>query len=332
MTLTSTEKIDLVNIGLMLLSVAVAFVLPFELFLIVYAFLGPLHYLTEISWLHDKKYFTKGKYDAIWLIAIGCILILYFFRARIGLEFPNMFDASLMMLALLSALIFVTVKNPIYKIGGIVLLVFMSQVAHNFNYFFTVFVPTLIHVYVFTALFMLYGATKSKSRLGYVSVGVMLLIPILLFAVLPGEEIFPITEYGKKSYEPFVVVNTVWFRTIDFVPHTGGKDAWYDFIFHSAKGVMLMRFIAFAYTYHYLNWFSKTRIIQWHKVPKARFALVILVWIISVCIYMYDFTIGLYWLLLLSFLHVLLEFPLNFVSIIGIFTHFKNKLKKPAQA
>ena len=30
-------------------------------------------------------------------------------------------------------------------------------------------------------------------------------------------------------------------------------------------------FLAFAYTYHYLNWFSKTLIIKWHQVAKKKF-------------------------------------------------------------
>ncbi|MCB0695932.1 MAG: hypothetical protein KDC07_01125 [Chitinophagaceae bacterium] len=331
MALTSTERIDIINIGLMILSACVAVVLPFELFLFVYAVLGPLHYLTEISWLHDKNYFTKGSYDAVWLLIIGAVLTVVFFRQPLELEFPDMFDANLIFIALLSALIFVTVKNPLYKIGGIIILVFASQVAHNFNYFLTVFIPTLIHVYVFTALFMLYGATKSKSRFGYLSVAVMFIIPILLFKLFPGQEFISPASRTMEVYTPFKIVNFVWFRTIDFVPNPGSAEGWNDLIFHSTKGIVLMRFIAFAYTYHYLNWFSKTRVIQWHKVPKLRFALVVLVWIISVALYMYKYVVGLQWLLFLSFMHVLLELPLNFVSIIGIGNHLKTKLFRPAK-
>lgn len=332
MAITATEKIDLINIGLMIISACVAMILPFELFLFVYAILGPLHYLTEISWLHDKKYFTKGKYDAVWLLVIGAILMLYFFKGAIGLTFPKSFDANLMFVALLSALVFVTVKNPIYKIGGIIILVFASQVAQNFNYFFTVFIPTLIHVYVFTALFMLYGATKSKSRYGYLSVVVMVAIPLILYFVLPGKEVFAASGYAIKTYEPFKAVNLVWLHTIDFTPNPGSVEGWNNLVFHSPKGIVLMRFIAFAYTYHYLNWFSKTRIIQWHKVPKMRFVLVIFVWLLSIGLYVYNYVVGFQWLLFLSFMHVLLELPLNFVSIMGIGNHFKKKFNKPAQA
>jgi hypothetical protein len=59
MTLTTTQ-INYLNIGLMIVSCLLAFRFPFELFLFSYAILGPLHYLTEISWLHDRKYFTEG--------------------------------------------------------------------------------------------------------------------------------------------------------------------------------------------------------------------------------------------------------------------------------
>ena len=58
-------QINYLNMGLMALSAVLAYFLPFETFLMAYAFLGPLHYLTEISWLHDRNYFSKGKYDFI---------------------------------------------------------------------------------------------------------------------------------------------------------------------------------------------------------------------------------------------------------------------------
>ena len=58
----------------MLITAVFAFFLPFETFLLAYAFLGPLHYLTEISWLHDRQYFTKGKYDFVPLLLIGVAL------------------------------------------------------------------------------------------------------------------------------------------------------------------------------------------------------------------------------------------------------------------
>ena len=48
-SIPNTDRLNYVNIGLMLLSCLVAFFVPFELFLFSYAVLGPAHYLTEIS-------------------------------------------------------------------------------------------------------------------------------------------------------------------------------------------------------------------------------------------------------------------------------------------
>jgi hypothetical protein len=79
-----------------------------------------------------------------------------------------------------------------------------------------------------------------------------------------------------------------------------------------------MRLIAFAYTYHYLNWFSKTSVIKWHEVPKAWLITTAMLWIGSVILYYVDYMLGLQALLLLSMLHVFLEFPLNFRSMQGI--------------
>jgi hypothetical protein len=45
----------------MVLTAVLAYFYPFETFLLAYAYLGPLHYLTEISWLHDRNYYSKGK-------------------------------------------------------------------------------------------------------------------------------------------------------------------------------------------------------------------------------------------------------------------------------
>src|SRR5947209_13065510 len=76
----TTRHVDWLNIALMLLSAAAAYIIPFELFLFAYAVLGPLHYLTEISWLHDRKYFVEAKRARdrrarrAWLILVAATL------------------------------------------------------------------------------------------------------------------------------------------------------------------------------------------------------------------------------------------------------------------
>ena len=73
--LSATERLDLLNIGLMGVACAVAFVVPFELFLFSYAILGPLHYLTEISWLHDQKYYLPDRRFALGLLLLTALLV-----------------------------------------------------------------------------------------------------------------------------------------------------------------------------------------------------------------------------------------------------------------
>jgi hypothetical protein len=65
------------------------------------------------------------------------------------------------------------------------------------------------------------------------------------------------------------------------------------------------------YTYHYLNWFSKTSIIGWHEISRVRMVGIIVLWILAVGIYFVDYRIGFAVLLTLSLGHVILEFPLN---------------------
>ncbi len=329
MSLTATERLDIVNIGLMLLSCAVAMVIPFELFLFSYAILGPLHYLTEISWLHGKKFYTKGKYDAIILIVIGMLITLTNFSKYLDLEFPQHFTTYLTYIAFLSCIIFVFVKNNFVRIAGLLLIILTAQLSTNFWLFFLVFLPTLIHVYIFTGLFMLYGAIKGKSKLGILSVVVLVLCPVLLFNIYPHTNFFGPSAYGVNAYDLFRSVNRFSLSNFFSVPDQPSEQKWNEMIFHSEAGILVMRFIAFAYTYHYLNWFSKTRVIQWHKVPKSRFVAVVAIWLISICIYVYNYSIGLQWLFFLSFLHVILEFPLNYVTVAGIGGYLKDRLIKP---
>jgi len=404
MPYSKDSKINFLNIGLMLITAVFAFFLPFETFLLAYAFLGPLHYLTEISWLHDRQYFTKGKYDFMPLLLIGVALSyaafakdfefnIDFYKEFVAL---NLFD-KLLVLALFSSLLFAFVKNLLVKIIAILFIfIFISgwlapeNAAENSKsttiFALTSLLPTLIHVYLFTGLFMLFGALKSRSKTGLLSVLAFIIIPIYLVYGLP---VTPkknyISDYGKEAYyadgDGFFYTNVSildHFRLINepnltnkqyldsiinkdsktnqtpiaerqritdslsdklnqafIVPNPESeyymrpipaklaipiesKDYYWNYVFFSGFGIMLMRFIAFAYMYHYLNWFSKTEVIRWHKVPKIRFIAVLLLWLTACALYAYNYSLGLSFLFFLSFTHVLLEFPLNMVSIVGI--------------
>src|SRR5580704_7041859 len=67
---------DIVHLGLMLAALAITYVVPFELLLLSYVVLGPAHYLTEISWLHDRKYFLPHRHIALGLALAAAIAAL----------------------------------------------------------------------------------------------------------------------------------------------------------------------------------------------------------------------------------------------------------------
>lgn len=404
MSLTKDSKINYLNIGLMVITAILAFFMPFETFLLAYAFLGPLHYLTEISWLHDRQYFTKGKYDFVPLLLIGVALSYAAFAkdASFDMDFYNtfvllgLFD-KLLVLALFSSLLFAFVKNLVVKIIAILFIfIFISgwlapeNATENSKsttiFALTSLLPTLIHVYLFTGLFMLFGALKSRSKTGLMSVGAFIILPlILIFAIPVKPKTNFISNYGKEAYyadgDGFFYTNVSildHFRLMNepnltnkqyldsiinkdsktnqtpiaerqritdslsdklnqafIVPNPDSeyymrpipaklaipiesKDYYWNYVFFSGFGILLMRFIAFAYMYHYLNWFSKTEVIRWHKVPKIRFIAVLLLWLTACALYAYNYSLGLSFLFFLSFTHVLLEFPLNMLSIVGI--------------
>ena len=190
-----------------------------------------------------------------------------------------------------------------------------------------VFVPTLIHVYLFTGFFMLYGALKDRRITGYVSFGVFLLCPLLFWALNPA--IWKPSAYVVVSYwNNFSFLNMA-ILGLDMPHNPGDAREVMDRIFASDTGRMVMRFIAFAYTYHYLNWFSKTSIIKWHETGTARLVGVAAVWVGSIALYLYDYALGFKFLFCLSLTHVYLEFPLNHISIMGTAREVRTRLVGP---
>ncbi len=311
----NNDQINYVNIGLMLLSAVLAFILPFELFLFSYAVLGPLHYLTEIGWLHKKNYFTKGKYDFVFL-SVLCVLVFYF--SYVNPTKNQTIIPNLILYGILLALIFVFIKDNLYRIVLAVLAVIgisVSKMGFDCVIWVGIFLPTIIHVFIFTWAFMFYGVLKNKSFSGYLSIIALILIAVSFFVIkAPGLQ-YEVSAYVGKSYELFYLLNKFLIEFFGLETTLTSERA---LVYATNSGFIVMRFIAFAYTYHYLNWFSKTSVIQWHKVPKKTLYITLVLWVFSVVLYVIDYNIGLKALYFLSFLHVFLEFPLNITSFQGI--------------
>ena len=299
----------------MLLSAVLAFILPFELFLFSYAVLGPLHYLTEIGWLHKKNYFTKGKYDFVFL-SVLCVLVFYF--SYVNPTKNQTIIPNLILYGILLALIFVFIKDNLYRIVLAVLAVIgisISKMGFDYVIWVGIFLPTIIHVFIFTWAFMFYGVLKNKSFSGYLSIIALVLIGVSFFVIkAPGLQ-YEVSAYVGKSYELFYLLNKFLIEFFGLETTLTSERA---LVYATNAGFIVMRFIAFAYTYHYLNWFSKTSVIQWHKVPKKTLYITLVLWVFSVVLYVIDYNIGLKALYFLSFLHVFLEFPLNITSFQGI--------------
>jgi hypothetical protein len=332
----NADRINYVNIGLMAVSAVIAFFLPFELFLFSYAVLGPLHYLTEISWLHERGYFTRRKKDYLLLAAIAVALLVIallvrsltpaapitdpaeFNRLRAVSQQYMHWGNALIFVAFGSALVMITLKENLYRcfafVGILITAVFIRGL-ETATVFLSIFLPTMVHVFLFTGAFVLYGALKSRSRSGLLSFAAFVFFPGLLWFLTDLGAGRVVSEYAMKTYTE-AQMPTLNQKMIQML-HLGPADSLPQ-IFYSSYGLLVMRLIAYAYTYHYLNWFSKTSVIKWHEVPKGRLAFIAVVWTASVGLYAYDYKTGLIALYCLSLMHVFLEFPLNHITFMGI--------------
>jgi hypothetical protein len=291
----AVDHINHLNSALMIASAVMAFVLPFELLLFSYAVLGPLHYLTEISWLHDRGYFTTGRRDFVPLIVLTVLAF-----AVDGTEAARWTGFIFLAFGLSFGLAFLETTRQ--KIWLALACVLVSPLVHAFEptaVLFTVLLVTVIHVYVFTGVFILQGSFKSGRASGFVSFAIFLTCGITLLVHRPPAGDYQLGSYTAANVDAFLpliepLAQWTW------VPE-GNRDGL----------IAVGRFLGFAYTYHYLNWFSKTGIIRWHEVSRRRLTVIAIVYAASLALYAWSYALGLIALLFLSLLHVLLEFPLD---------------------
>lgn len=322
------NKIEWINMGLIPLCLVLSYLIPFRLLMYSYAILGPLHYLTEINWLNDKQYFSQGKKNTLWIIgSLGLILsIPHFFDFPVIKEWVNEheqltailrsykeFGDVLIFACLLLGIVMVFSPNKkLYWITGILGLLLgwgLDQV-DNFHLIFGVFLPTIVHVYLFTAIFMLFGWLKGKSKVGLVTILLHIAIPVFIILNPMDYTTYSIPYDVQELFHfSFKSTNTEFLKILGM-----DKGEYSTNVYYKAQV-----FISYAYIYHYLNWFSKTSIIGWGKALTSKKAILILA--ISggaIGAYFYNYILGLRILFFLSMLHVLLEFPLNVQSFKGV--------------
>jgi hypothetical protein len=308
-----TTRINNINSALMLLSVAIAWFVPFQLFLFAYAVLGPLHYLTEIHWLHKKDYFTQQRLEPLLLLIAGaCLFILLFIPSSAILPAKiflwTFFAAALMTTALSKT------KKLLAYLAFFLFLLILPRLS-NGVVLFAMLLPTLIHVYLFTGIFICYGMIMKKNLSGKLSLSLYIIIPIVLVLGSHASALPLPTRYVTDSYHLFEPLNQALLHLFGQISTTSGMST---AVYLSALGIAIMRCIAFAYTYHYLNWFTKTKVIRWNTMSKQAWGVIIVLWVLALTLYAIDYRLGLFTLYFLSALHVILEFPLNWKTFFAI--------------
>lgn len=329
--MTATNKIDVLNILLLFVSLFLALLLPFELFLFSYAVLGPLHYLTEINWLHKKNYFVKDK-KYIWILlafTVGITFVSLFRYLKLDSTlsyYLNYYSRVLLNVLIISSLLFsiglVFFKDCKKIILALILAVLVGVLFLKFIPFsfviVGVFLPTLIHVYLFTMFFMALGTMKNRSVYGVVAIAILALVPLFIF-YNPFLSSYEVSQSVKNTF-----LETRFKNVIVSINQILNESTFLDFDFNSVIIIKIQTFIAFAYTYHYLNWFSKTSLIGWNKnLSRNYIALIFALWFASIALYLYSYRVGVLALFFLSMFHVIVEFPLNIISIKEVF--FKRK-------
>lgn len=310
----SVDRLNALNIGLMLFAMAAAFAAPFYLFLLAYAILGPLHYLTEISWLHDRRYFAPSPlHRRGWLtllLATGGVMVVGYVSDLLSRPLSPAAEIGMFLLVFAAAGVVSFVRHPVNAIaicavaGTGILFLSSSPMYGVIAYL----LMTIVHVFVFTAIFILAGAMRTRSRSGYLSLAVFAgCTTALLLAKIPvwqqaGTEV-------RSLYSTFQQLNLI------LLQFTG----WAASRLYGEAGIRIMRFIAFAYTYHYLNWFSKTSVIRWHEISPRRGVMIAAGWLSCLAAYAVSFRTGFAVSYCLSVLHVMLEFPLNHQAMAGVF-------------
>ena len=333
------SAVDIANFFLIWATLGLALAWPFELFLFSYIIIGPLHYLTEINWLDKQHYFLRvqDRRAFVWSMVVLVLLLTASLIASESSDwrwtkslheavfnFPsspmNHFlkgSWSLLLVAFVTAAAWLFTENWFLRFFIIGLCLVSSAFFYavpTLAVLFGVFLPTIAHVFLFTILFMIYGTLKTRSFWGYANIISMFLVVAVIVVCPQRVNVLSHLAMQLTQASAFLPVN--W----DICKWLGLTDNEGHVSLYSPVFFKVQSFIAFAYTYHYLNWFSKTSIIKWHQVPKKKFVISAVLWAGSLALYAVDFRLGFAAIFALSILHIVLEFPLNFVSMRSIFT------------
>src|SRR5262249_51319327 len=138
---------DVVHLGLMLAALAAAYLVPFELLLLAYVVLGPAHYITEISWLHDRRYFLPHRGIAL---ALACLAVIAAFVTNAS-WFGFLLWAALIACAIIAAA--TAIEGMLIFMAALALTALMLSTASSLGVI-GILLPTLAHPPLFTPAFL----------------------------------------------------------------------------------------------------------------------------------------------------------------------------------
>jgi hypothetical protein len=300
----SSRKSDFIAL---LVSGVAAAAAPLPVFLLAFVVLGPMHYLTEIVWLQKKSfYFSEGIIAPKWYALIAAALAIAVALDRLIQHSIGVWVVWVLAVLALSAWIRNRWAMASVALAALAVKLLTPGVAN----FFGAIVPSIVHVFVFTWFFMVSGALRARNnRLAHwVNPALLLAIPLLLLW-LP-------VHYGTQS--------AVWLRMerISFAPlhgyaakHLGRFFAMRGDLLADPVIAALFRVFAFTYLFHYLNWFGKAELLEWHRIPARSWAVIGTLYAAAIGLYAWNFEVGFLVVNFLSLLHVLLEFPLDLQAI-----------------
>ena len=288
--LAKAQRGDWIHFALMIAALGLAYAMPFELLILARAVLGPAHYTTEISWLHDRGYFLKRRSIAVVLTVVAVAVSLASYASLSGFLICAAFVVSaaaaatrssrqtgLLLIAGsgLTAILFV--KAPALAVTGGLLV-------------------TIVHATLFTLIFMALGAWRTQSRVQMALIGAYIAAFGLLVVFPPSEATMVIPVAADITHQYFASL---------------GQPLGALFGIDDLSIDRMIGLFAFIYAYHYLNWFIKAEVIRWASIPPTRWIVIAVVCAASIGLYFYDFALGFSVVMALSFMHVILEFPLD---------------------
>jgi hypothetical protein len=301
---------DIVHLALMLAAFGLTYLVPFELLLLAYVVLGPAHYATEISWLHDRKYFLPQQGIAIALAALAIGAAFVDNASWFGFAMWSAFVVCVMLAATTTAMQSMLVFMVAIAVTAMMLSNGLSIAVLG------ILLPTLVHVSLFTLMFMALGAWRSGDRIQWLTVALYVAAVVAILIAPPTAETL-IPAFAKAGQEYFANVAPALGRLF------GIRGLQLD--------TRLTSLLAFVYTYHYLNWFIKAEVIRWNSMTRNRLILVAAASAISTALYFYDYAFGFTVLLAFSLAHIVLEFPLDALALRQLGTAIGSSAMKAAQ-